>query len=42
MAREITERKRATVHTLGCRLNQSESNLIRDQLIERGYDIVPF
>ena len=42
MASEITGRRRATVHTLGCRLNQSESNLIRDQLVERGYDIVPF
>jgi threonylcarbamoyladenosine tRNA methylthiotransferase MtaB len=42
MAREINVSKRATVHTLGCRLNQSETNLIRDQLVDRGYEIVPF
>ena len=42
MASENTERRKATVHTLGCRLNQSETNLIRDQLVDRGYDIVPF
>ena len=34
--------KRATVHTLGCRLNQSESFLLRDQLHQAGYEIVPF
>ncbi|HRK35257.1 MAG TPA: tRNA (N(6)-L-threonylcarbamoyladenosine(37)-C(2))-methylthiotransferase MtaB [Candidatus Hydrogenedentes bacterium] len=35
-------RKRASVHTLGCRLNQSESALITEQLEAAGYDLVPF
>ncbi len=34
--------KRATVHTLGCRLNQSESQIIREQLQVAGYSLVPF
>jgi len=34
--------KRASVHTLGCRLNQSESALIVEQLEAAGYQIVPF
>jgi threonylcarbamoyladenosine tRNA methylthiotransferase MtaB len=34
--------RRAALHTLGCRLNQSETNHIRDQLVEQGYTIVPF
>lgn len=34
--------KRASLHTLGCRLNQSETNLIREQLERAGYTIVPF
>ena len=34
--------KRASLHTLGCRLNQSETALIEDQLRAIGYDIVPF
>jgi threonylcarbamoyladenosine tRNA methylthiotransferase MtaB len=34
--------KRASLHTLGCRLNQSETALIEDQLRSEGYDIVPF
>ncbi len=34
--------KRASLHTLGCRLNQSETALIEEQLRARGYDIVPF
>ena len=34
--------KRASIHTLGCRLNQSESFLLRDQLEARGYRMVPF
>lgn len=39
---ETTKKKRATLHTLGCRLNQSETLLIQQGLQERGYDIVPF
>ncbi len=34
--------KRASIHTLGCRLNQSESLLLRDKLEARGYHVVPF
>lgn len=33
---------KASIHTLGCRLNQSESNLIRDKMEKIGYEIVPF
>lgn len=34
--------KRASVHTLGCRLNQSESALIAEKLAAAGYEVVPF
>ncbi len=34
--------RRASVHTLGCRLNQSESLLLRDRLEKEGYRLVPF
>ncbi len=34
--------KRASVHTLGCRLNQAESTLLRDRLLAEGYRLVPF
>ena len=34
--------KRAVVHTLGCRLNQAESQMIRDRLAASGYVLVPF
>ncbi|NBD37469.1 MAG: tRNA (N(6)-L-threonylcarbamoyladenosine(37)-C(2))-methylthiotransferase MtaB [Verrucomicrobia bacterium] len=33
---------RAMVHTIGCRLNEAESQALRDQLRHRGYRIVPF
>lgn len=36
------QRKRASVHTLGCRLNQSESAILTEQLRAAGYDLVPF
>jgi len=36
------QRKRASVYTLGCRLNQAESALIEERLVEAGYEIVPF
>lgn len=36
------QQKRASLHTLGCRLNQSETALIEEQLLAKGYDIVPF
>ena len=34
--------KRASVQTLGCRLNQSESLMIQESLRGDGYDLVPF
>ncbi len=34
--------KRASIHTLGCRLNQSETGLISERLEAAGYSIVPF
>jgi len=33
---------KASVHTLGCRLNQSEGQLIREKMEARGYRVVPF
>lgn len=33
--------RRASVHTLGCRLNQAESALFVDGLRRRGYELVP-
>jgi threonylcarbamoyladenosine tRNA methylthiotransferase MtaB len=35
-------RKRAALYTLGCRLNQSETHLLTEQLEAAGYDVVPF
>lgn len=35
-------RKRASIHTLGCRLNQAESRLLEEHLRAAGYEIVPF
>ncbi|HEX2055861.1 MAG TPA: tRNA (N(6)-L-threonylcarbamoyladenosine(37)-C(2))-methylthiotransferase MtaB, partial [Nitrospiraceae bacterium] len=37
-----TARPRASLHTLGCRLNQAETAVIGDVLSRHGYDIVPF
>ncbi|MFM1921845.1 MAG: hypothetical protein RLZZ303_3479 [Candidatus Hydrogenedentota bacterium] len=34
--------RRAALHTLGCRLNQSETALLEERLRAEGYDIVPF
>ena len=36
------QEKRAVVHTLGCRLNQAESQMLRDRLAQMGYRVVPF
>lgn len=36
------ERKRASLYTLGCRLNQSETQIIHDKLDAAGYTVVPF
>jgi threonylcarbamoyladenosine tRNA methylthiotransferase MtaB len=35
-------RKKAAITTLGCKLNQYESERIREQLMRHGYDIVPY
>lgn len=32
----------ASIHTLGCRLNQAETRLLEEQLRQAGYNIVPF
>jgi len=42
MVSDLVKQKKATVHTLGCRLNQSESQIIREKLEEAGYRYVPF
>lgn len=34
--------KKASLHTLGCRLNQSETTLIAERLKEAGFTLVPF
>lgn len=34
--------RRASLFTLGCRLNQSETETLRDRLEARGYDVVPW
>ncbi|MCH2156134.1 MAG: tRNA (N(6)-L-threonylcarbamoyladenosine(37)-C(2))-methylthiotransferase MtaB [Opitutales bacterium] len=38
----LAEQPRAALHTLGCRLNQYETKLIRDKLELAGFRIVPF
>lgn len=42
MDSDIKACKRAVVHTLGCRLNQAESQMIKDRLASIGYQVVPF
>ena len=37
-----TGRKKAAITTLGCKLNQYDSERLREQLMRRGYDIVSF
>ncbi|MGB0371444.1 MAG: tRNA (N(6)-L-threonylcarbamoyladenosine(37)-C(2))-methylthiotransferase MtaB [Opitutales bacterium] len=39
---QVSSRRKASLHTLGCRLNQYETKLMRDKLELAGYDIVPF
>jgi len=36
------QRRRAALHTLGCRLNQSETMILREKLIGQGYEVVDF
>lgn len=38
----IPARPRASLHTLGCRLNQSETAILEEKLRAAGYDLVPF
>lgn len=38
----LPTRRRASVHTLGCRLNQSETALLEERLRAEGYELVPF
>jgi len=40
--RQPARPRRATIHTLGCRLNQSESMLLEEKLRTAGYEVVPF
>ncbi|MBN2310953.1 MAG: tRNA (N(6)-L-threonylcarbamoyladenosine(37)-C(2))-methylthiotransferase MtaB [Candidatus Hydrogenedentes bacterium] len=42
MSEDTRTGKRASIHTLGCRLNQSESGILAEQLERAGYTIVPF
>ncbi len=42
MVSDLSKSRPASVHTLGCRLNQSESQLIREKLVQAGYCLVPF
>ena len=35
-------KKTAALHTLGCRLNASETGMIAQELAKRGYQIIPF
>ncbi|MFA7693052.1 MAG: tRNA (N(6)-L-threonylcarbamoyladenosine(37)-C(2))-methylthiotransferase MtaB [Candidatus Hydrogenedentes bacterium] len=35
-------KKRAAIHTLGCRLNHAESRVLEERLRAAGYEIVPF
>jgi len=37
-----TARKKASLHTLGCRLNSAETAQLTQGFAQRGYDIVPF
>lgn len=34
--------KKVAFHTLGCKVNQYETESIKNQLIKRGYEEVPF
>ncbi len=37
-----TSNKRASIYTLGCRLNQSETTILAEKLTDAGYEVVPF
>ena len=42
MLQAMESKQRASLHTLGCRLNQSETLLMGDRLKRAGYRLVPF
>jgi threonylcarbamoyladenosine tRNA methylthiotransferase MtaB len=42
MSPPVREKSTATIHTLGCRLNQAETRLLEEQLRQGGYEIVAF
>jgi threonylcarbamoyladenosine tRNA methylthiotransferase MtaB len=39
---ELSTKQRASLHTLGCKLNYAETSALAAGFRERGYDIVPF
>jgi len=38
----ITGKKKAALHNLGCKVNSYELDVVQQNLIENGYEIVPF
>ena len=42
MPKDTSQNKTASIHTLGCRLNQSESAILEEKLAAAGYGLVPF
>ncbi len=42
MKKELKEAKKVALHTLGCRLNFSETGTIAKGFVDRGYAVVPF
>ena len=40
--RSTATQKRASLHTLGCRLNQSETSILEEKLVAADYTLVPF
>lgn len=41
-ATRVTDAPTVALHTLGCRLNQYETEAIREQFVSRGFRVVPF
>ena len=42
MEKELSVRKRAALHNLGCKVNAYETEAMQQLLEEAGYEIVPF
>lgn len=38
----ITEKKKVALHNLGCKVNSYELDVVQQNLIDKGYEIVPF